>query len=315
MKVRILLKHGKWITSHTGKGLFITSLVPRLENLGIKITDDINEGVDIDFQISRWHYTPTNCRKTIIRLGPAHVDTEKNHKWLNDRKAKSAKKVDGIIYQSEFGKIMCDRHLLKPKRKWTIINNGADIEYYDSLSKATSPYKHNYIVSSQDWLKQKRLKDVIKSFKIADVPDSCLWIAGYADKYHKYARDNIVFLGMIDKATLGSYYRLCDAQVHMVWLDCMPNAVCEALAAGCRVICNNTCGTAEIVARAGGIVLSTDPVWNLEPVNINKPPKVDRPFLARAIRGVLDFPPPNRDCVDIRKIAVKYAEFFEEVLK
>lgn len=77
MKVRILLEYGKWVTSHTGKGLFIASLIPHLEKLDIKVTDNIEEEVDIDFQISRWHYQPINCKKTIIRLGPAHVDKEK----------------------------------------------------------------------------------------------------------------------------------------------------------------------------------------------------------------------------------------------
>lgn len=315
MKVRILLEYGKWVTSHTGKGLFIASLIPHLEKLDIKVTDNIEEEVDIDFQISRWHYQPINCKKTIIRLGPAHVDKEKNHKWLNERKAKSVRKVDGIIYQSEFGKKMCDRYLLKPKRKWAIINNGADIEYYDSIPKAGSLYRYNYIASSRTWQKQKRLKDIIKSFKIADIPDSCLWIAGNAEDYHKYKRDNIKFIGLLDKATLGSYYRMCDAQIHIVWLDCMPNAVCEALAAGCRVVCNNTCGTAEIVAKSGGIVLGIDPKWNFKPVKINKPPKIDREFLANAIKGVLDYPPPRRNCIDIKKVAVKYSEFFKEVLE
>lgn len=315
MKVRILLKHNKWITSHTGKGLFIASLIPHLNKLGVEITDKIDENVDIDFQISRWHYKPQKCKKTIIRLGPAHVDTAKNHKWLNERKAKSARKADGIIYQSEFGKKMCDRYILKPKKKWTIINNGADIEYYNSLPKAESEFKYNFISSSQDWIKQKRLKDVIKSFRIADIEDSCLWIAGKAEKYHRYKRNNIKFTGMLDKATLGSYYRLCDAQIHIVWLDCMPNAVCEALAARCRVVCNNTSGTAEMVARTGGIVLGIDPEWNLKPVQINKPPKIDRGLLALAMKNIINYPPPFNDCVDIKKVAVKYVEFFKKVLK
>ena len=324
MKIRIKLKHDKWDCSKTGKGKFITSLIPELKTLGCEITDSLDDQVDIDFQIARWHYKPVNCKKTVLRIGPSHVDKRKNHKWLNARKYEAVKNCDGLIYQSKFGKKMVDKFIGKPTGISTIIFNGAKID------DTVKPYhavqeKYNFLASTRTWLKQKRLGYIIRAYRQAAIPDSCLWIAGeiprlegkggeYKQDYWPVDKMRIARLGNVGDDVLKNLYKSCDAMIHMVWLDCMPNSVCEAIAGGCKILCNNVAGTKEVVKPSGGLVMRTEPKWKQTIVNTEQPPSIDVKMLAYGMKEILKRPEPKRDHVDIRNIARQYYEFFNEVL-
>ena len=318
MIIRIKLEDGKWTTSHTGKGRFMRVLTPELNKLGVTVTDSLEENVDIDLQIGRWHYKPVNCKKTILRIGPVHVDTRKNHKWLNDRKKRAYQKADGVIYQSKFGRKMVNAFIGKPGGKTTIINNGAVVKDI-TPDRAEDYYKYNFICSAYDWLKQKRLVGIIRSYWKSDIKNSILWVAGNTGQRFCGTRDvdnrmEVRKVGLLNRDELHQLYRKCDAMIHMVWLDCMPNAVCEAIANGCRVICNNVGGTKEVVKPSGGIVLQIDPKWKRIPVETEKPPPINDILLANAMRDIINYPKPNTEMVDIRNVAKRYFEFFKEVL-
>lgn len=317
MKIRIKLQHGKWRTDHTGKGKFAISLIPELEKLGVEVTNSLEEFVDIDMQIGRFHYEPQNCNKTVLRIGPVHVDVKKNHRWLNDRKKQAYRKADGVIYQSKFGKKMVKAFIGEPRGLTTIINNGSEV-YAGERLIGHKPI--NFLTCAHTWIKQKRLHPIRKAYWKSGVRNSCLWIAGDTGEKNGELRDEHLNMeirrtGLLDKEELVKLQRLCDAQIHLVFKDCMPNAVCEGIANGCKIITNNRCGTAELVKQTGGIILKVDPKWDFKPININKPPKVDIDLLAQAMRDILKYPKPNPEIVDIRNIANKYKAFFEEVLK
>lgn len=165
MKIRIKLSHGSWETSQTGKGKFILRLVPELEKLGCKITDSLDEEVDLDFQISRRHYQPVKCKKTALRIGPAYLTKEKRGKWLNHRKKEGVKHSDAVIYQSELGKKMCDKFIYKRNGLSRIIFNGSD---RTEITPFSSPFEHNFLASTRVWKKQKRLSDIKKAFLISE---------------------------------------------------------------------------------------------------------------------------------------------------
>jgi len=316
MKIRIKLKSDKWSMEHTGKGRFCAKLIPELKKLGCTITDDLKQKVDIDFQIGRWHYQPESCTKTILRIGPAHISSKSNHKWLNSRKAKAVKKADGIIYQSKLGKKMVDKHIYKRKKLSTIIYNGStttDTEPFES------DYKYNFLASTRIWTKQKRLARIKKAFLEANIQDSCLWVLGDTGRdtggeHYSNLKIGIEEMGLVDEKTIKSLYKKCNAMVHLVWLDCMPNSVCEALAEGCQIITNNASGTREIVEKAGGMVLHCEEDWHGEIVNTQKPPKINLDLLANGFREILGYPAPKNDHVLIENIAKQYFNFFQEVL-
>ena len=318
MKIRIKLSHEKWDTSLTGKGKFILRLIPELKKLGCEITDDINEPVDVDFQISRWHYKPTKCKKTVLRIGPAHVDSAKNHKWLNSRKAKAIKRADGVIFQSKFGRKMVKNFIAKPKGLSTVILNGAPVGEYKNGGTEEAAHVYNFLASTRIWKKQKRLMHIKKGFLEACIPSSCLWIAGDDNRQPGEERfDNdicIKRIGPCDDNMLLDLYTTCDALIHMVWLDCCPNQVVEALAGGCKVICNNAAGTKELVEPSGGIVLDTEKKWNKQPVKTECPPTASKELIAWGLKEILKKDPPKTDHIDIKNIAKQYYDFFRKVL-
>jgi len=90
----------------------------------------------------------------------------------------------------------------------------------------------------------------------------------------------------------------------------MPNSVCEALCAGCKVITTSTSGTPEI---APDLVLQEKP-WDFKPCDNDSPPKVDLNALAELMRKSIGMPKPDYFHVDINNIAKQYLFFFEKVL-
>lgn len=316
MKLCVVTSKGSWRICRTGKGKFIKRLVPALEKLGVEVTSDWHDKSDVALHIGKM-LVKANAKKQIVRMGPAHVDTNQDYKKLNKRKSEAIKKADGVIYQSEFCKRMCDVFLGKAKCPSTVILNGADPAFYLSAKKAVSPYRYNFLAATRKWTPQKRLKYTIKAFKMANIDDSCLWVAGDAGKYKKYACDNIRFLGILDDRQMARYYRLCDALIHMCYLDGCPNVVAEAYCSGTMAIYNSEAGTKEYYGSTDFWMIK-EPEWDYRPVNLNKPPKIDVEQLATFMNAICK---PNISMgimapwLHINEIAQQYKEFFEQCLK
>jgi glycosyltransferase involved in cell wall biosynthesis len=331
MKVCFSNKYGTFDYAKTGKGFFAIRLLAELEKIGVSTTTDQNERVDINLQNCHNAFFPKNAKKRITRCGPVHYDINMDWKNHNKEDRKYMKQCHGIVYQSKFSKRMNDAFLgpVKPEQKTAIIFNGADPEYYQKLKPYQSKFKFNYLASTREWVWEKRLGDIIESFIYADVPDSCLWVSGVVwdkpkrfppfqkDFHKKYQQNNIRFLGPCDAITIGQLYRLCNAMIHIVYCDACPNAVVEALCAGCKVIGNNAGGQSELLQPLTDDVMR-DVAVPLKPWNRRIQPKADMKWIADKIRGyACDWENSwAADCghVNIRNIAKQYAEFFEEVL-
>ena len=309
MKVRFITRKGDWSNSNSGKGFFIARLLPALERIGVECVTTTDGDVDIDFHMSRFHYKSKRCKKKILRLGPVHADTRKNLKYLNHLKQQALKRCDGVIYQSKFSKKMCDKFIGKAKNKIAIVFNGANPEAYNA-EPAGSQYKYNFLASTRNWIELKRLPQIIESFNRAAVKDSCLWIAGDLDKNRKVDQDNIIYLGPLTQDELPLYYATCHTVIHGVYIDASPNAVTEALVAGCSVICGDQGGTHELGCQA----VIPEKEWNFKPFNYKKSPKMDCSKWAEAIRSTLDRTGNNAPHLQIDNIAKQYKAFFEEVL-
>lgn len=318
MKVCICTHYNKYDVRTNGKGFFAERLSAELIKLGVEIvTPDVH--ADIDMSLGRWHY-PVNADVKLIRLANAHVNSKAWYKEYNTRKWRCIKNCHGVIYQSEYGKRVCNAMIGKIKLPSVIIPNGIDPVFYSDIEPYKSKFKYNFSAVSRDWTPQKRLIGVIKSFRDAEIPDSCLFIAGNArgvkKKYGTF--ENVIFLDNVDQRTLGSIHKLCNAMIHMVYLDTCPNSVVEALVAGCPVICSNQGGTKEIVAPIlPGLVIQTDPEYNYRVTNLDNPPKLNRQLLAEKIREVIANPPKftTPEYLDIKNTAKAYLEFFKRMLK
>ena len=305
MKVRLITNKGDWSAAKTGKGKFISRLMPELEKLGVKCVNDMSD-VDIDMQLGKYVYEPKNCKKSVVRFGAAHIGSNEDYKRLNKRKTEAMKKADGVIYQSDFSRKMCNKFIGKPSGKQAIIFNGANPEDYN-VKPFESTHKKNFIASTRAWLPRKRLKDIVKSFAMADI-EAKLFVCGSVNK--KYEHKNVEYMGQVDDNTLYRLLRLCDTMIHLCWLDACPNAVVEAICAGCSVVTTDCGGQGEFVE---GLKITEE--WDFKPVNLNKPPKINRQRLARLIRLHYENDyNSGYDVVSIDNIAKQYKAFFKDVL-
>jgi glycosyltransferase involved in cell wall biosynthesis len=308
MKVRFVSPDGPISKPTSGKGRFMGRLTTVFKDYDIEPVYDLTTPTDIDFHITKFHYGTNLCKKRVLRLGPAQIDTNKDIKYLNRKKKYAIKRVDGVIYQSEFARNMCNAILGPAVCPSAVIFNGAIP--WDGPA-ATSPHKINFFASARKWTKQKRLFNILEAFMEADIPDSAMFIAGNIMKAHRIKGRNIYYTGMISDAKLFALHKLCHAMVHIVWLDACPNGVVEALVNGCPVITNDWGGTHEL----GVQTIIPDTPWNFKPVNLNKTPKLSVPLLAEAMKKhAVERVQVESGHLHIKRIAEQYSRFFRSVL-
>lgn len=302
----------------TGKGKFVQRLIPALHKHGIEVTNDICAKGDIALHIGRVHYR-SNCRKNILRLGPAHVDTSQKYKRLNKEKWKSVKQADAIIYQSKYSRKVCRKFIGKTSAPSTIIFNGADQKEFDVMPYSSS-YKYNFLASTRKWIAQKRLKTICCGYGLASIQDSCLWVCGDTlgkniNMSDKSLNREIKHLGNVDSKTLAKLYKLCDAMIHPIYLDACPNSVVEALVAGCPVIMTDQGGTSELINGYMNEFLIQDKPYNYKPINLSKPPYLDPYKLVEKMRLATHLKLDFDVCeLKIQTVAEKYIDFFKKIL-
>lgn len=299
----------------TGKGKFTGRLVREWREKGIEVTEDSKAEADVALHIGRMNYK-SNARKNVLRVGPACIDTNMDWKKINKEKAKSVKKADAIVYQSRYSKKIYHKLVGKLKKPEAVIFNGADPRDYE-VDKASimGPYTYNFLASTRVWLKQKRLKQIVRSFLLADVKESCLFVCGDIKDFNKdrYKNRNIKFLGNVSEYTLATLYKGCDAMIHLTWVDACPNSVVEAQVAGCPVICTDQGGTHELVEY--GKILK-EHSFQYKPVDLKNPPVVASEKIVISINQVIN---KGLSIGDVKKlyiqnIAQQYLTFFEGIL-
>lgn len=318
MIVNVTDPKGDWQQAKTGKGKFSARLIEALEKNGVDVVQGVNREADIALHIGRMHFKP-KARRQVLRLGPAHINTSFPYKRLNLEKWQSVKAANAIVYQSQYSKAVCEKFIGKPNVPTAVIFNGIDVEKMMSVEPHVSEFKHNIMASTRVWLPQKRLKQIVKAFHLADIPDSCLWVCGDVGKYKKYKANNIKMLGVLPFKSLASLYRMADVFVHIVYLDACPNSVVEAMAAGCNIVCSDQGGTKELLTSANTDFCVTDKEYDFKPIDLNKPPKLNVLRLADAIENKVEYAgerdgPEDPHRIDIDTIAKKYIKFFESIL-
>jgi len=314
MKVLLEAKH----TLHTGKGKFAIRLKKALKALGVKVTFEPGSKYDIVLGFGKF-LEKHDTKKKIVRLGPCHIDKNEDYKKLNKRKKKAMHSADGVIYQSKFSKKLCRSFMGKPDCPEAVIFNGADPKEFD-VEPMKSPFKYNFLASTRVWTPQKRLKQIEKAFLEAGIKNSCLWVCGETKKAHSTRGRGIAgegwdnvwqidHMGLVSEKKLASLYKLCNAMIHITYLDACPNSVVEALVAGCPVVCTDQGGTHELVKS--GYVMLYDKKYNFKPIDLSKPPRLEfhfpNPDLNRVWRS-------DSNHLHISTIAKQYLEFFERIL-
>jgi len=288
--------------------------------MGVDVNHDQDKKSDIALHIGRINYS-SKAKKHVLRVGPANINTNMAWKKINREKAQSVKIADAVVYQSQYSKKIYHKLVCHPDKPEAVIFNGADPADYD-VEPYGSNFSVNFLASTRVWLKQKRLKTIVRSFLEAEIPESYLIVCGdtmgVEKKYHHH--NNILFIGPVSDMVLARLYKLCNAMIHITWIDACPNSVVEALVAGCPVICTNMGGTVELIdpgkTYGGCTLLRHDPQFDYKPVNLDKPPKSDKlrwmvgEAMKRYWHNPLRVEAPH---LHIDNIARQYLNFFEKV--
>lgn len=308
----------------TGKGFFIKRLAKELSKYSdVEVVRDPEVSHDIALHISKIKIA-TASKKNIIRIDGCIMDITKNYKKANKAFRKAFKRADGVIYQTNFCKKVCNKFVGKPGCETEVIFNGAEIHRIDNAIPANKENSNVFITASR-WRPQKRLKDIVETFLLADKNDSILYVAGdlsksgtsikWRNKYLDIAK-RVKYLGVLSQEQLLSYLKISDVFIHLSWIDWCPNSVVEAVSVGIPVICNNVGGTQELVRPSGGIVCDIDKPYDFKPCNLYSPPAFNRDIVVSSMnKACNDDIIISNEHVDIRKIAKRYKSFFEKIMK
>lgn len=302
-----------------GKGSFYKRLYSRLKSMGIKVVRDINGKYDILLMSRDFWLLNTLSRKKKIVLRLDGLAISPNDKYIRLMK----KRVDGVVYQSQFTKQVFDKYIHRFTQISDTILNGADPEFYRSIKPLEKIALHQ-LISFASWKPSQRLEDIVESYLLADIPESCLLVvgnlrfSGVSDRQLSRYRNTgrVHFLGQLEHTKMAGYMKSSDAAIHIRWCDWCPNGVVEAVCCGLTVITNNVSGTKEIVEKSGGIICNIDQPLDCLPKKTMKPPSIDRRILAEA---VLDTTKNKRnitcDHVNIKNVARQYLSLFKKVAK
>lgn len=301
----------------TGKGFFCQRLAKSMSELGI---DLVSDKTPHDVSLHLVKLVKSSSKKRVVRLDGVYHDTGLDYKSRNKILKTNLHASGAVVYQSKFSKSICDKYLGKFRGPKTIIHNGADVDFYKSIPPIEKDCDHLFFTSSR-WRPHKRLKDIIRSFLLADVKNSKLYVAGNLKRagmrasHPLFADKRINYLGVLNQKQSAAYLKAADAFVHLCWFDNCPNGVVEAIAAGTPVITNNVGGTHEIVRPSGGIVCNVDRAYDLSPVRLYKPPAIDQSLVAGAmVECSVNRPKISSDHIRIEYIARKYIKFFGEII-
>jgi len=248
----------------------------------------------------------------ILRLDGLYFDTENT---LGDTTRMNAciknayAKFDGVIFQTEFSRIMYCGHFGYPSAPSTIIHNGAPVEFTKGYSY-TYPWRGKTLMCSSHWRAHKRLDAVVAGFMELNDPDTGLVIIGKADK--SYDNDkNIMHVPDTQPKDIPFLLRGADAFVHLAWLDWCPNVVVEALTARLPVLCSHNGGTKELVGD-DGIVLKLEDDYDFKSVALYDPPKPDPVTVAQGMRDILSREwDIHRPDLRIENVARQYSDFMK----
>jgi len=306
----------------TGKGLFINRMFKRLKNCAVDVDNDLSRSYDIGLHLVKIDKR-VKSKKNIVRFDGVYYNTAMDYKKENRIIKKQSSHADGVIFQSEFGERMVRKYVRDFKVPTKIIFNGADPQYFEFISTIHKKYDPIFFAFAR-WRPHKRLESILKSFLLADIPESCLWIAGdlrmsgltkrAIKKY--FDIPNIRYLGILKFSSLAPYIVAASTVIHLCWLDCCPNSVVESICAKKLVICNNVGGTPEIVKPSGGMICEIDRPYNFKPVDLYNPPKID---INKIVRNMVESVKDNSailcEHVDIGQICKQYLNFFYDIVK
>lgn len=294
-----------------GPGIFFHRLLDYMQSH--QMVRLVNSDADIHLA-TVWLDNPPKNIPIVYRAAACYYDTkqQKRHS-LNLRIRNTLSKSDFIIYQSQFGKRLCEKVLNVEPENSSIIYNGFDATKCVDIT----PYKSNHnsvYVACADWSNPaKRGKEIIRSFNKANLYSSELIMIGPGSENWMGKHANVRCIGRKKHEEIISYLKAADVFIHMGFAEVCPNSVVEALNLGCFVICNNTGGTKELLSEQNGLVVECDSKFRFKRHDANL--SLDTDLVAQALRDstgkkfLLE-----SDCSGMYNCASRYLEVFKKMV-
>ena len=238
------------LSNKSGKGKFLSRLVPELEKLDVYMTPNW-DSADVALGLTYWR-KPFSGIPKVLRMDGIHLEKGKRAKYRNKLSSDAINESYAVIWQSNFCKRMGHKYLnIELPTKEYVIFNGDNPDNYkkkESLGKG--------ILLCAKWCrgdgtlrKHKRLKETLKAVcKYANKRNEVVYVVGKVDR-HRYYGNNPTYCGHLDDKNLAMMYRSCRVMVYMPKYDWCPNTVVEALCSGLPVLTNEGHGVSEIVPK------------------------------------------------------------------
>ena len=269
----------------------------------IKRGHSINTEDDVDVQISFIQATQ-KIAPLIQRLDGIYFNSDQDWKKLNEPIKKTYDIADGVVYQSNFNKMLSEKYF-GLKEVSTVIHNGTDlnaIELIEPLKNQIIDNFENVWCCASSWRPHKRLAENIRYFREHAAENDCLVIAGDNADFETN-HDRIFFCGSLPWDQLIVLYKRSKYFLHLALMDHCPNVVIDARAAGCHIICASSGGTSEISGLDSTIV--QDMEWDYLPFKLYEPPALD---------FSLTSPGNIESNLDINYCAEQYIQFTESLV-
>ena len=317
--------------SYTGPNQFGFKLANELMKNGVEVTPDQAEDHDLCLAFIE-NYIETD-KPLIQRLDGIWF---KPDDFIDKNKhiLQTYNSADGIIFQSEFDKIMIEKHFGKRDVPSRVIHNGTyaanvlkdkniKIEWLENIKKDFS----KVFVASSQWTNRphKRLDEIIRfvnEYSEWSGEKCCLVTLGNSDKFEKnteiFYSESFIQIHLGNVLPSQSFVPVCYADwfLHFAYLDHCPNVVVDALACQVPVICSSTGGTKEIVRDRGFTI--QEEVFDFELCDYTNPPKMQfEEKYFKVIKNGYDLKDYGFEKVadmHISNTASQYVDFFNKVL-
>jgi len=299
----------------------IQRMEPIWREMGHKLISSY-KGADVQLSLVKIH----NRGKVpiVLRLDGVYYDLDVDYRGIdyrgrNEEISKAHSIADAVIYQSKYGKELCETYLTPRKKKalYRIIPNGIEKNWV-----TRKPHDGMNIVVAAIWRRHKRLREIIEIFLelLVSYQDVKLHVIGALEDNKEIPHPNIFYYGEISHSRMREIYETADLHVHLSKRDNCPNTVIEAIGAGVPVLTTNLCGGAtEICFQYDGGYVYYEGEDTYTPVYLyrdewNKLPDDTKEGLINGLKrfysGKVKTTFPEQ--IDIRNVAKKYIEVMEE---
>lgn len=257
-------------------------------------------------------------KKYVLRVDGIYFDAQNtfgNTNTLNKKIFDSIDDSSGVIFISEFSKIMVEAFHGRINKPYSIIHNKVPLNLFkpnghNFRSKLGLKKSDKVLITSAHWRRHKRLKETIELTNLLNQYNDKYKLIILGGKKIKNDNPNIFFVGEVTPNQLSPWYRTADIYIHLAWIEPCGNTQIEAMASGLPVICCNNGGIGETVKSAnGGIISECDTVFYPQLIDYYNPPKPNFNKLIEAIKEIYDNYDKYKNLIDYKCLNIDLAAY------